>query len=247
MLNRGVEISCVILVVLAARLLLQRLPKSYSYFLWILVALRVIVPVETISLFSPFSIFNLPVVEMAQDKIRELDNPDQMPESDIIAPVTPIENTKQNELPAAVLNNDRVDSSYEKNEKRQKTDIAVTQILGILWLAGMAGLCVYSIFSYVRLRKRVSAAVRLRENIYECDNIAAPFVLGIIRPAIYIPFRLGAREQEYILLHEQYHIRRKDYLVKQSASGICSQSSGKSGKSAFLWGGRYKKTYKKCA
>lgn len=216
-LDRGVEISCVILVVLAARLLLQRLPKSYSYFLWILVALRVIVPVETVSLFSPFSIFNLPVVEMAQDKIRELDNPARMPENDIIVPVTPMENTIHNELPAAVLNNDRVDSPYEKNEKREKTDMTITQILGILWLAGMAGLCVCSVFSYVRLRKKVSAAVRLRENIYECDNIAAPFVLGIIRPVIYIPFRLGAREQEYILLHEQYHIRRKDYLVKLSA------------------------------
>lgn len=216
-LDRGVEVSCVIVVVLAARLLLYKLPKSYSYFLWILVALRVIVPVEMVSLISPFSIFNLPVVEMTQEKIRELDNPVRVPQSEVTVPVIPVEDTRPDEWQAAVLNTDRAENFYEKSEKQPETDMDIADIFGSLWLVGMTVFCTCSVFSYVRLKKKVLSAVRLGDNIYECDNIAAPFVLGLMKPVIYIPFRLGIREREYILLHEQCHIRRKDYLVKLCA------------------------------
>ncbi len=66
----------------------------------------------------------------------------------------------------------------------------------------------------IRMKRKLRKAVLYRDNIFECDNIASPFVMGVFRPRIYIPFRLGEGEREYILKHEQYHIKRKDYLVK---------------------------------
>lgn len=57
----------------------------------------------------------------------------------------------------------------------------------------------------------------MEENIYECDRITEPFVLGFFRPKIYIPFRLEEAEKEYILQHERYHIKRHDHQIKMLA------------------------------
>lgn len=64
-------------------------------------------------------------------------------------------------------------------------------------------------------------AIRWKDNIYECDNISTPFVLGIVKAKIYIPFHLGKKEREYILLHEYYHIQRKDQFIKLCAYLLC--------------------------
>ena len=87
-------------------------------------------------------------------------------------------------------------------------------ILTLIWLAGMALLLAYSLVSLLRLRRRLVGAVRLRDNIYLADHIPSPFVMGLIRPKIYLPSDLRETERGYILRHEQYHIRRRDHLVK---------------------------------
>lgn len=86
-----------------------------------------------------------------------------------------------------------------------------------IWLAGLAVILLYSLFCWLRLRRTVHMAVRLRENVYECGNISSPFVLGMLRPRIYLPFRLSEQEREYIIRHEEFHIRRKDIYVKTLA------------------------------
>lgn len=88
------------------------------------------------------------------------------------------------------------------------------RVLFTVWMIGIAVLITYGIVSYVKLKRTVSKAVRLCENIYECDSIATPFVFGIFHPGIYIPFHMTEEEQRYVLAHERYHIRRYDYLVK---------------------------------
>ena len=85
------------------------------------------------------------------------------------------------------------------------------------WLAGLATILLYSLFCWLRLRRTVHMAVRLQDNVYECGNISSPFVLGLFRPRIYLPFRLSEREREYIIRHEEFHIRRKDVYVKALA------------------------------
>ena len=86
-------------------------------------------------------------------------------------------------------------------------------VLLMIWLAGMIFLLSYTFFSYVRQKRQLRYAVRLYGNIYECDCIAGPFVQGVVRPKIYIPYRLDESDREFIIAHEMCHVRRRDYLI----------------------------------
>ena len=87
-------------------------------------------------------------------------------------------------------------------------------ILAWVWLAGAAALLLYTMVSTLRLRHRVREAVRLRGNIYQSERIDAPFVLGTIRPRIYLPYRMDSRDRQHVIAHEQAHLRRGDHLWK---------------------------------
>ena len=87
-------------------------------------------------------------------------------------------------------------------------------VLTLTWLTGMALLLLYSVISLLRLRRRLVGAVRLEDNIYLADYIPSPFVMGLFRPKIYLPSTLTETERGYILRHEQYHLRRRDHVVK---------------------------------
>ena len=87
-------------------------------------------------------------------------------------------------------------------------------ILAWVWIAGIAALCLYTAVSTLRLRHQVREAVRLRGNIYETEQISSPFVLGTIRPRIYLPYHMDSREQAHVIAHEQAHLRRGDQFWK---------------------------------
>ena len=87
-------------------------------------------------------------------------------------------------------------------------------ILAWVWLAGAAALFLYTMVSTLRLRHRVREAVRLRGNIYQSERIDSPFVLGTIRPRIYLPYRMDSRDRQHVIAHEQAHLRRGDHLWK---------------------------------
>lgn len=87
-------------------------------------------------------------------------------------------------------------------------------VLAGIWLFGIAALFLYSAVSYWRLRRKVCEAVILRGNIYQSEKVCSPFVLGIIRPKIYLPYHMDSREMDHVIAHEQTHIRRKDHWWK---------------------------------
>lgn len=87
-------------------------------------------------------------------------------------------------------------------------------ILAWVWLAGAAALLLYTMVSTLRLRHRVREAVRLRGNIYQSERIDSPFVLGTIRPRIYLPYRMDSCDRQHVIAHEQAHLRRGDHLWK---------------------------------
>lgn len=91
------------------------------------------------------------------------------------------------------------------------------QIGTVLWRLGVLALLVYSLVTYFRLKRRMATAVLLDKHIFESDNIRSPFILGFIKPRIYIPFGLQEQERVYILKHEAYHLKRKDHLIKPLA------------------------------
>lgn len=90
----------------------------------------------------------------------------------------------------------------------------LVEILSYVWAAGAILLFLYSVVSWLRLRVRVREAVRLQGRIYQSERIDSPFVLGIIRPKIYLPYQLGREELTHVLAHEQAHIARKDHWWK---------------------------------
>ena len=94
------------------------------------------------------------------------------------------------------------------------------EILSLVWLAGAAVFLIYQSVCWRRVRKLTEQAVWYEDNIYECEGIPSPFVMGLIRPRIYIPFRLSDREKTLILLHERCHIRRGDHLIRLFATAL---------------------------
>ena len=87
-------------------------------------------------------------------------------------------------------------------------------ILNIIWLIGVGALLLYTAVSYWRLCRKVDTAVRYKDNIFQSENVSSPFVLGIIKPRIYLPFNMNGQDLEHVVAHEQAHIRRKDHWWK---------------------------------
>ena len=183
--------SAVILGVLLLRLLLRRAPGKFRYFLWSAAAFRLCVPV---SLPSPVSLFRLL-------RSGPLGGGDYTPAGLIL----PLENavqaggTSAAAAPAAEAAGTAVVSA-----------VSWLQVLPWVWLAGLAALLLYSLVSSLLLRRRLATAVRLEGRIFQASGIDSPFLLGLFRPRIYIPWGTDGADLEYALTHEHIHIRRGD-------------------------------------
>lgn len=179
----------VVIFILAVRFLIKKLPKSYSFALWAVLAFRLMCPV---SFESAVSLFNtLP------DRVYYINN--VIPSSGVTA--------AQNNFNADVLNTTTVQNTVTSG-------ISLEQIAVYVYIAGVLALTFYGIYMYIKTLNKVKFAVKKENNIYYCDNIASPFVLGFIRPKIYIPFQLEKSDEDFIILHEKYHIKRKDNILK---------------------------------
>ena len=102
----------------------------------------------------------------------------------------------------------------ERSAESLQGIFTVTDIMIGIWISGILLFLTYQALSVRRLKKTVATAVKYEDDIYECDSISVPFVMGFLRPKIYLPFRLSETEHQCILLHERYHIRRHDHQVK---------------------------------
>ncbi len=198
-LNMSITGSIVIAAVIIIRFFLKKLPKKYSYLLWSVVAFRLCVPVSFESIISIFQF--KPLQAYSNNVIADsgVMTYVSMPETTVTSPqaVTPVQNT------ANVLDMTELQRS-----------VAITDVLPYVWLAGVILFAVYGVISYIRLSKRLSASVRYIDNIYQSDSIGSPFIYGIMKPRIYVPFDMDNEYFSYVIAHERYHIKRKDYLVK---------------------------------
>ena len=205
-LNMSITASYVILALLFIRLLLKRAPKKYSYLLWSVVLFRLICPVSYSSVFSIFQTkpFNMTAAQGGGEAALSYVPVDiGYMETPRVTVGIPTMNSIINEsLPAA--------TPYASVNPLQIWILLFT----ILWCTGMAALLVYGIITYIRLKRRMATAIRLEDNVFESDKIRSPFILGFVMSRIYIPFGMSERERVYILLHEKYHLKRKDHLIK---------------------------------
>ena len=199
LLNLSITASWLILAVLCIRLLFRKIPKWITCLLWGVVAIRLIFPFSIESAFS---------LQLSAEPIRT----STMVEGELI-PYVPsvnsnigvVENTVNPLLAEAF--------AYQETESVAPLQIA-TEIAGSVWLSGMVVLLIFALVSMIKLRLCVREAVRYKENIYICDAVKSPFILGIIKPRIYLSSALSEEEMDYIIAHERAHLKRKDHLWK---------------------------------
>ena len=213
-LQRNGILTLVILAVLLVRLLLRRLPKKYSYLLWSVVGIRMLLKLQLPSRFGLLSLWHYMTQQISGSQL--LTAPKQLTN---MQKITDPQAGAQNLQPAGQLITGQTVTGATQGLSQAGSGLGsgvnqILQICMLIWIAGMIVLLLYGILSYFKCRRMTVQAVHMEGNIWECDHLATPFVLGIVRPRIYIPFHLSAEEKPYILAHETYHIRRGDPIVR---------------------------------
>ena len=192
--NMSISASWVVIAVLTLRFCLKKAPKWVNVLLWGIVAARMVFP------FSIESVLSL------------------IPSAETISPTVMMEQTPSVQTGVPALNhviNPVISGSFTPAPGASANPLQIwIPVLAGIWLFGIVALFLYSAVSYCRLRRKVCEAVILRDNIYQSENVCSPFVLGIIRPKIYLPYHMDSREVGHVIAHEQTHIRRKDHWWK---------------------------------
>lgn len=192
-LNMSIAAGWLILAVIALRLLLRRAPKRFRLLLWAVVGLRLALPWSIESALS--------LIPSAQT----------LPEG-IMLERAPVLDTGISALNGAINPGFTAAFTPELGASANPLQVLLP-IAAALWMLGAAAMLLWALVSWLRLRKRVREAVRLEGNVYECE-IASPFVLGLFRPRIYLPFSLENGERELVLAHERAHITAGDHIIK---------------------------------
>lgn len=225
LLHNSIAVCVVILTVFAVRLFLRRAPKKYSYILWSIVGIYLLCPIRLSSPISIYSLINnvsdtflehhsLPLnAKNFVDKNKTYNEKNQKTKDSNKSKFDNVSSTNKNQKTKQNQNN----TAGTENISQSLTVTTTAYI----WLCGCIVLLVRNLFLIWRTKQTVLMAIRRKDNIYESECISTPFVLGIVRPKIYIPFNLSEQEREYILKHEQYHIRRKDQIIKICAYILC--------------------------
>ena len=204
-LNMTLTASVVIVFVLLCRLLLRKAPKVCSYALWLVVLFRLLCPVSVTAGISLMALLDTPVTEVTAHTSAAAYVP-----RDVVHDPEPAV-----ELPVPGIGEAITEALPQREEQTVADPMeAPMAIATIVWMTGAAAMVIWGLVSLVRLRRRLVGAVPLEKGVYLADHIDTPFVLGLIRPKIYLPSALPEEERGYILLHERHHIRRLDHAVK---------------------------------
>ena len=192
--NMSITASYIALDVILLRFLLTKAPKWIMGILWGFVALRLVFP------FSVESVFSL------------IPSAKPIP-NDILTSDTPTINSG-----ISILNNN-VNSALQGSLSPNIGDSVnplqiITFIAAIIWVLGVTAMLIYTVISYFRIKKQVKEAVLICDNIWGCDRVSTPFILGVIKPKIYLPFSMNESDREYVISHEKAHLKRCDHIWK---------------------------------
>ena len=193
-INMSISASWLVLAVLILRFVLKKAPKWINVLLWGIVAIRLICP------FSFESQLSL------------------IPSAETIPLNIGMDSTPTINSGISAINNAVNPIISQSNTPMAGASINPLQItIGIyeyIWIFGMIALALYTAISYWRLHRKVDTAVRYKDNIFQSENVSSPFVFGIIKPRIYLPFKMNGQDLEHVVAHEHAHIRRKDHWWK---------------------------------
>ncbi len=226
LLEISMQAGVLILAVMAARLLLRRTPKNIACVLWIMVAVRLLLPINiesSLSLMPNTDAWLESAENRMQSAVTEPGfygmDPQNTGEKNLQDPEEiHLQHGEEKDLQnAGQPNPQKAGGTALQNTNPQnasgRRNLFFT-VLAAVWLGGMTGIWLYGAWGYFRVKRRVREAVILRDNIRLCDRIDSPFLLGYLRPKIYLPFHMEKNTMEHIIAHEQSHIERRDYLSK---------------------------------
>ena len=195
LLNLSISASWLVLAVLVLRLVSKRSPKWMNVLLWGIVALRLMLP---FSIESALSL--IPSAETLSPEVVRFD-----PAPTITSGVSVIDNAV----------NPSLSEHFSAVPTASVNPLYVwTEIAGWVWLIGLGAMLLYALVSYLRLRRRVSVSLPIQDHIYLCDAISSPFILGVVKPRIYLPSTLDEIQQQNVLAHEHAHLARHDHWWK---------------------------------
>ena len=192
--NMSISAGWLVLAVLALRLILKKAPKWVNVLLWGIVAVRLI---------CPFSIESALSLIPSKETISP----------EIMMDWTPEISTGIEQLDQVV--NPVISTSFAPQGMASANPLQILiPVAANLWLLGVLILLIYTAISYLSLRHKLRTAVILRDNIFQCETVSSPFVLGILKPKIYLPYSMDGNNLNHVVAHEQAHIKRKDHWWK---------------------------------
>ena len=195
LLNLSISASWLVLAVLVLRLISKRSPKWVNVLLWGIVALRLVLP---FSIESALSL--IPSAETVSPAAVQF-----APAPTITSGVSVIDNAV----------NPALSEHFAAAPTASVNPLYVwTEIAGWVWLIGLGAMLLYALVSYLRLRRRVSVSLPIQDHIYLCDAISSPFILGVVKPRIYLPSGLDEVQRQNVLSHERAHLARRDHWWK---------------------------------
>ncbi len=194
LLNMSIQASVLIVIIVFLRIVLKKSPKWLICLLWALVAVRLAFPFTIESRYSLAP--NANVISADTNAGR----------TTVASGVTAIDEPV----------NRYIEKSYGESAAApvQKVTPSPVSVISGIWIAGMAALALYAVLSYLKVWLRVRFSINLHDNVWICDGIDAPFIFGVIRPRIYLPSRISEEQAENVILHENAHLKRRDYIWK---------------------------------
>lgn len=192
--NMSITAGWIVVAVLLLRLLFKKAPKAFSVLLWAFVGIRLLFPFSFESIFSI-----IPSSQTLPDEIIYSDAP-------TIDSGIPIINSAVNPFISQSL----APNAYDSVNPLQ----VITEVAAYIWLIGIAVMLIYAFISYFKIARSVREALMLNDNVYICDRIDTPFILGIFKPRIYLPSYIDESDKTYVTAHEAAHIKRRDHWWK---------------------------------
>ncbi|MCQ2479878.1 MAG: M56 family metallopeptidase, partial [Clostridia bacterium] len=192
LLNISLTAGWLILAVILLRFLLKKAPKTVNFILWALVAIRLICP---FSLQSALSL--IPSAEPVHETM-----------------ISQAAVTVDSGISAVDENVNEFIDSHINEMTPVESRFDVMTICGIIWAAGFVLMLMFFAFSFIRIKRQTAASINVKERIWMCDDISSPFILGVIRPKIYIPSGMDEEQMEYVISHEKAHLKHLDQWWK---------------------------------
>lgn len=193
-INMSITAGWLVLAIMVLRLLLKKAPKAIVVALWVLVCIRLVCP------YSFESVLSL------------VPSSETIPK-DIVYAYYPEIESGISAVDSAI--NPIISESLMPNIGDSVNPVQIILIIGSwIWCAGIIGMLLYAVISYLRVHRSVREAAPFWGNVWLCDRISTPFILGIVRPHIYLPSSMNKQDMEYVIAHEKAHLKRLDHIWK---------------------------------